>query len=507
MNGQMNGPATTVGTGSDPADLPIFLTPALVYRAVPPTTGPGPGSEGRGRRTAAGVAAHSAVRAAADNEFWRLVAALRVTVSERMAHSLAGMDGVEQRVREELGRDHIQRVVQDANEAMLEEGRPGWSDPVRQRLAKALFDATFRLGRLQELVEIPTVENIEIYGHDRVVLLHADGTRTEAAPVAESDQDLVNFLQFLASRDPDLERTFTRGSWDLNMPLPGRARLAAAYWTTPRPRVTIRLQQLKQVDLAALEAVGTLDRVLHEFLAAAVRAHKSIVVSGQGQGSGKTTLLRALCAALDPWESVATIETDFELYLHDDPERHRRVLPLQARTGTGEMTAAGTRAGEVGTGDLIRSSLRHNIDRIIVGEVRGSEIVAMFEAMQAGNGSMSTVHADSARDVVERLVGLAVKDSSLSEEYSYRQVVQSIDLIVYLARDLAGDGRSRRYVSEIIEVTRGERGNPVAVTQVFGPDRLGRAVPRTPPTFLPELERAGFRRDLLHYADGLWEAR
>jgi Flp pilus assembly CpaF family ATPase len=443
---------------------------------------------------------------ALDADFWRQVTALRQQVSTRLSDALTQRPGLDEAASEELGRFHIQQVVRDHNDALQAEGRLPWSTSYEARMVKALFDAMFRLGRLQPLVERPDVENIEVYGHDRVLLILADGGREAVAPVAESDAELVEFLGFLASRDPDMERSFNRANPALEMPLPGRARLAAINWVASQPRVTIRIQQLQNVDLPMLRLTGELDYVLEEFLSAAVRARKSIVVSGQGQGSGKTTLLRALIAAMDPWESIGTIETDYELYIHDNPERHRRVLALQSRIGGGEITAAGTRAGERTPDRLIYDALRHNIERLIVGEVRGPEVLAMFQVMQAGNGSMSTVHADSARDVVERLVGLAVSDARFSETYAYRQVAQSIDLILYISTNVSSsDGRINRYISQVIEVTRGEAGNPVAITDVFAPDARGRAVPTTAPTFMDDLIKAGFDRTLFTYRAGLWD--
>jgi type IV secretory pathway ATPase VirB11/archaellum biosynthesis ATPase len=267
------------------------------------------------------------------------------------------------------------------------------------------------------------------------------------------------------------------------------------------------LQGLKDVDLPFLRANGTIDGVLEHFLTYAVRARKSIVVSGQGQGSGKTTLLRALCSALPPNEKIATIETDYELYLHEAPDRHHRVVPFRSREGSGEILANGRRQGAVDTSQLIYPALRHSIDRIIVGEVRGREITAMFEAMQMGNGSLSTVHADSAEDVIERLVGLAVKDASLSEDYAYRQTIQSIDLIVYLSVHVdEATGARTRFVSKIIEALRPDRAGAgrVNIGEVFGPRADGRAVPKDPPTFIDDLVAVGFNRELFSYRDGTW---
>ncbi|MBO0608270.1 CpaF family protein [Myceligenerans salitolerans] len=439
-----------------------------------------------------------------DSEFWRQVNSLRGEVSSRLTNALAARE-LDEEEREALGQELIQQVVRDHNDAMLSGGQRPWTAEYQVEITRALFDALFRLGRLQPLIDTPDVENIEITGTQPVLMLMGDGRRVYTEPIADSDAELIDFLQFLAARDPANERSFTRANPFLNLDLPGRVRLAAVGWVVPAPRVTIRLQRLQSVDLGVLRGTGTVDAVLEQFLTAAVRARKSIVVSGQGQGSGKTTLLRALCASLSPWESVATIETDYELYLHLEPEKHRRVVALRTREGSGEMNTAGRRVGEIDTNINVYESLRHNISRVIVGEVRGPEIVSMFQAMQMGNGSLSTVHADGARDVVERLVGMAVQDSTLSETYAYRQVAQSIDLIVFLRVDIdPATGLRTRYVSEVIEVTRGEAGNPVAVTDVFRPGPDGRAVPAHTPSFLADLETVGFDPNLLNFHDGLW---
>jgi type IV secretory pathway ATPase VirB11/archaellum biosynthesis ATPase len=438
-----------------------------------------------------------------DSEFWRQVNSLRGEVSARLTTALATRE-LDEEQREALGQELIQQVVRDHNDALLSGGQRNWTPEYQVEVTRALFDALFRLGRLQPLIDTPDVENIEITGTAPVLMLMGDGRRAYAEPIADSDAELIDFLQFLAARDPANERSFTRANPFLNLDLPGRVRLAAVGWVVPWPRVTIRLQRLQSVDLELLRRNDTIDAVLAEFLTAAVRARKSIVVSGQGQGSGKTTLLRALCAGLDSWESIATIETDYELYLHLEPEKHKRVVALRTREGSGEMNTSGRRVGEINTNVNVYESLRHNISRIIVGEVRGPEIVSMFQAMQMGNGSLSTVHADGARDVVERLVGMAVQDSTLSETYAYRQVAQSVDLIVFLRVDVGADGLRRRYVSEVIEVTRGEAGNPVAITDVFEPGPNGRAVPKTTPSFLADLEAEGFDAGLLNYRDGLW---
>jgi pilus assembly protein CpaF len=368
-------------------------------------------------------------------------------------------------------------------------------------LGAAIFDSLFGLGRLQPLIDLPDVENIEITGHDKVLLLLADGRREVGPPVADSDEELVDFLSFLAAQRGGGERAFSSANPVLHLNLGGRARLAAIMEVSPRPVVRIRKHLLPTVSLATMREVGTIDAVLEQFLAAAVRARKSIVVSG-AQGSGKTTFLRALADALDPWESVGTLETEYEVFLHEQGRR-REPVALEARPGSGELGPNGRRAGAITLDDLFEHVLRFNLDRVIVGEVRGGEVMAMFKAMQSGAGSLSTTHAKNARDTLERLVTCVLSVHS-SEAYAARLVAQHIDLIVHLvALDQSADGRRRRVVAEVIEVDTGEGFRP-AVTDLFRLGADGRALPVGRPSFLEDLVRCGFDPGLLDHAHTQW---
>jgi Flp pilus assembly CpaF family ATPase len=274
--------------------------------------------------------------------------------------------------------------------------------------------------------------------------------------------------------------------------LDGGGRLAASAWVSPRPQVSIRLNRLKDIDLDGLIGFGLLDTGLASFLQAAVRAKKSIVVSGQ-QSAGKTTLVRALCNELDPMEPIGTIESDFELHLHELPDRHRLVRAWEGRPGSGERGPDGRRVGEVTLDELVYHSLRFNLSRTIVGEVRGPEIIAFLKAMQSGYGSLSTTHAHSARAAIERLVTCALEAGPhITEQFAYRQIAQHIDLIVQITlEDSSARGGRRRYISEVIAVEPGEHGQP-AVTDVYRPGEDGRATPGTLPQWLSGLARHGF---------------
>jgi pilus assembly protein CpaF len=322
--------------------------------------------------------------------------------------------------------------------------------------------------------------------------------------VADSDEELIDFVSFLAAQRGGGERAFSSANPVLHLNLGGRARLAAIMEVSHRPVVRIRKHLLPSVSLATMRQIGTIDPVLEQFLAAAVRARKSIVVSG-AQGSGKTTFMRALADALDPWESVGTLETEYEVFLHEQG-RLREPIALEARQGSGELGPNGRRAGAITMDDLFEHMLRFNLDRIIVGEVRGGEVMAMFKAMQSGAGSLSTTHAKNARDTIERLVTCVLSVHS-NEAYAARLVAQHIDLIVHLiSLDDPHTGRRRRVVAEVIEVDTGEAFRP-AVTDLFRPGPDGRAVAVGRPSFLDELVSAGFDPGLLDAVHAAWGGR
>jgi len=439
---------------------------------------------------------------------WAQVRAFRQSAAELLTAQLRDRPGLDEPSRREIGRSVIVAMLRDHADSLLASGGAPPSATEAHALAGAVFDALFGLGRLQPLVDNQAVENIEITGFDQVYLVYGDGRIEVGPPVADSDEELIETLAFLAARSGGSERAFTAANPILDLTLHGGARLAARAWITPRPVVVIRRHRLTDVDLSDLTRLGMLDTVLAEFLSAAVRANKTIVVSG-AQGAGKTTLVRALCNEMDPWERIGTIETEYELHLHELPERHRRVAAHEARPGTGERGPDGRAAGEITLDDLLYAALRENLSRVIVGEVRGREIIPMFKAMQAGAGSLSTTHAHGAHAAIERLVTCALEAGPhITSEYAYLQVASHIDLIVQIAVEdrTSSGGRKQRYVSEVLEVERGEHGRP-ATSHVFAPGADGRAVPRTRPSFLTDLQQVGFDPSWLDSRDGTWDQR
>lgn len=306
------------------------------------------------------------------------------------------------------------------------------------------------------------------------------GRLREADPVADSDVELIEFLQFVASRSESSARPFSEADPFLELRLDDGSRLAAVAWVSARPGVVVRKHRLMHDTLADLVSRGTLTRTCAEFLAAAVRAKCSIVVSGE-QGAGKTTLLRALCAELDPDEVIATFETDAELGLDRMPERHRIVFALEERPGSGEVTGSGERLGAVSMGTQMLHSFRWRLDRAIVGEVRGAEVWSMLNAMESGAGSLSTTHAKDAATTMRKLTSRAMQ-AGVPAEVAAEKLAEAIDLVVHITRTdtiVDGEPARRRVVSEVVAVGPGESLAGWALTGVFTSPEPGSAATST----------------------------
>jgi Flp pilus assembly CpaF family ATPase len=431
---------------------------------------------------------------------------IRAEVSDRLAAELARRPVVDPAARRELARSLLSEVLSQRAVRRVHDGQPAWSVDEEFALADAVIHALFGLGRLQPLIEDQDVENVEANGCDQVWVSYADGRERRAGAIADTDDEMVEMIQAVVARTGQAERTFTTASPSVHLRLEDGSRLAAMAWTTPRPQLVIRRHRIRDIDLDDLVRFGTLDPVLAAFLRAALLAGKNIVVTGL-QNAGKTTLIRALANEFGPMERFATIEREYELLLHEMPDRHPRVVAMEARAGSSERDARGHAAGEVTLSDLVVDALRMNLRRIIVGEVRGSEVLPMLQAMATGDGSLCTVHSRSAGKAFDRIVTLCLTDSAgMSDAFAYRLAAGAIDLIVHIALldESAQGGRRHRFVSDVLEIDGiGEAGRPVT-THVFAPGQDGRAVPTHHPRCLPELQRAGFDAGLLEHRTGLW---
>ena len=249
-----------------------------------------------------------------------------------------------------LGRATIRRVVGDHVRALHRDGAELWSPAQEQAYVTAVEDAVFGYGRLQPLLQLPDVENIEIHGWNSVVVQYGDGRRESMPPVADSDEELIEAIRFLGQNSQP-SRPFDDAHPTMTLALGERFRLhAIGFGLSYRPSVVIRQHTLTDVSLAQLAEGGLMPYEVAEFLDAAILARKSMVISGD-QGAGKTTLLRALINSIPANERFGTLETDYELMTHLQPGREN-ILALQARVGHGE-TSGGARVGEVTISDLM----------------------------------------------------------------------------------------------------------------------------------------------------------
>ena len=283
-----------------------------------------------------------------------------------------------------LGRSIIRRVVGDHVRSLHRSGDELWSPAQEEAYVTSVEDAIFGYGRLQPLLEMPDVENIEIHGWDSVVVQHGDGRRRQMPPMADSDEELIEAVRFLGQNNQP-SRPFDDTHPTMTLALGERFRLhAMAFGLSYRPSIVIRQHTLTDVSLADLADGGLMPYEVAQFLDAAILARKSMVISGD-QGAGKTTLLRALINSIPLNERFGTLETDYELMTHLQSGREN-ILALQARVGHGEMSG-GSRIGDFTISELVPEALRQNLSRLVIGEVRGGEASAMFEAMQAGAGA------------------------------------------------------------------------------------------------------------------------
>ena len=325
------------------------------------------------------------------------------------------------------------------------------------RITDEVLAILFGLGPLERLLADESIENVNVNGCDTVWVHHADGIKRQVEPLFESDDELVTLIRKAAAHLGRNERRFDIANPFLDLQLPDGSRLNAVMAVSERPAISIRRHRHERVTLDDLCDLGTMDDFLRDFLEATVQARMSIIVCG-GTNAGKTTLLRALLNACDPDERLITIEDRLELCLTADHHRHRDVIELETRTANIEGT------GEITMQQLVRNALAMSPDRLIVGEVRGSEVVDMLAALSTGNdGSMCTIHANSSQAAFSKIATYALRSAEhIPVEATNRMIAESIDFVVHVVKDCQG----RRRVGSVREVT-GNLAGQVTSVEVF----------------------------------------
>lgn len=402
-------------------------------------------------------------------QMWSDVETIQEQVSNRLSLEEEQMSELSVQEQQAKTRSMIAQALNAYITALVDvDGdRDRWTNAYVQKVQQQVYDLLYRLGRFQALIDMPEVENIHVAGCDQVFLKFSDGRTERAEPIAATDAELMQMIQNIASNQGDASRPFSTTNPDLDMDLISYVRLAAiAPPVASRPSLVMRIHRYVNITLEQLEQLGTLTAPMRRFLTAAIMARKSIVIAGE-PGDGKTTLMRALASCIDPWVQVVTIEKERELHLNQQPHRVLPVIDLQYHPGSSERDASGRRIGEYSLEQCVEKALRLNSANIMVGEVRGSEIIALIEAMQINGGTFCTLHAHEPEQAIDRLVGLAL-EKGLTREYVSGQVAENLDFIVQMKKIKDPEtGKPRRVVTHICEVLPAEGTRQATTHNIF----------------------------------------
>lgn len=350
------------------------------------------------------------------------------------------------RIMEELDqRRHIsdQELYDLIDRTIQETGRQMYL-PLKERLwlRSSLYDSFRRLDILQELIDDPEVTEIMVNGAGRI-FVEKHGRMELWDRRFEAVEQLEDIIQQIVSR---VNRVVNVSSpiVDARLEDGSRVHVVLPPVALDGPAVTIR-KFPEPITMEKLLKYGALTQEAAEFLRRLVEARYNIFISG-GTSSGKTTFLNALSAFIPRGERVITIEDSAELQIVHVPN----LVRLETRNANTEGE------GEVTMSQLIRAALRMRPDRIIVGEVRGKETLDMLQAMNTGHdGSLSTGHGNSARDMLSRLETMVLMAAELPLEAIRQQISSAVDVMVHLGRLRDGS----RKVLSISEIGGWENGN------------------------------------------------
>ena len=316
--------------------------------------------------------------------------------------------------------------------------------PLRMKMefGRDLFNAFRKLDILQELLEDESITEIMINDLENI-FVEKKGEIYQYEKRFVSRKKLEDIAQQIAS---GCNRTVNEAEpiVDARLPDGSRVNLVLLPVALNGPIITIRKFPKEGITMKHLIAWGSISREAAEFLEMLVKAKYNMFISG-GTGSGKTTFLNALSQFIPEDERIITIEDNAELRLQSLPN----LVRLEARNANMEGE------GRIDIRELIRTALRMRPDRVIVGEVRSAETIDMLQAMNTGHdGSLSTGHGNSPKDMIGRLETMVLMGMEIPIEAVQRQIASGIDIIIHL-------GRMRdktRKVLEIIEITGYEKG-------------------------------------------------
>jgi pilus assembly protein CpaF len=374
----------------------------------------------------------------------------------------------------------IQAMLAERFPAVVQDARPALGRIDRARIQDAILHEIVGFGPIQGLLEDETVSEVMVNGPDRV-WIERDG-RLYLTDITFADAaHLIRIIQRIVA---PLGRRCDESSPMVDARLPDGSRVNAIIppLSLVGPVLTIRKFRKIPLPPTALLSNGTITAEALQFLRACVRGKLNIIVAG-GSGAGKTTLLNTLSSYIPNGERIVSIEDAAELKLQQD-----HIVTLEARPANVEGS------GEIAIRDLFRNALRMRPDRVVIGECRGGEALDMLQAMNTGHdGSLTTVHANNARDALARVETMVIMSGAdLPLRAVREQIAAAIDLVVYIER--LQDGTRR--VTQVSEV-RGMESDLITMQDIYAFKREGLHGGKVVGSLLPSGIRPGFSDDLI----------
>jgi pilus assembly protein CpaF len=377
-----------------------------------------------------------------------------ISVKTNIHKKILGL--VDLRTMESMSPDQLRSELELLTERLLDEDGVVMNESERRSVVQSIQNEMLGLGPLEPLLADTTVSDILVNGPYRVYVERRG--RLEATDVRfDNDAHLLRIIDKIVSR---IGRRIDELSPMVDARLPDGSRVNAIIppLTLDGPVLSIRRFSVVPFGMDDLVKFGTLTPEMAELIYGLVKAKVSLLISG-GTGSGKTTLLNVISGAIPANERIVTIEDAAELQLQQP-----HVVRLESRPPNIEGK------GEVTQRALLRNSLRMRPDRIILGEIRGAEVLDMLQAMNTGHeGSMSTIHANTPRDALTRLEHMmSMAGMQVSPRAMRQQISAALSVVIQISR--LSDGK--RKITSLQEIT-GVEGDIESMQEIFKFDQTG----------------------------------
>ncbi|MDO5850389.1 MAG: CpaF family protein [Methanobacteriaceae archaeon] len=340
-------------------------------------------------------------------------------------------------------------ILEDVNRFLMNRF-PNLDDINRKILANNMFQELIGYGEIDSLIKDDDLEEIMVIGVGKPVFVyHREHGMMETDLIFENEDKILRIIDSIA-REANRRIDQQSPILDARMKDGSRINATIAPLSADGPTLTIRKFKKDPLTIIDLIKFNTLDTEIAAFFWLTIDGlgvkPANIIISG-GTSSGKTTLLNALSVFINPKERIITIEDTLELQFY-----HKHIVRMEARSVNIENQ------GEITIEDLVKNSLRQRPDRIIIGEVRGSEAITLFTALNTGHSGFGTLHANNSRETISRLIHAPMSVPKI--------MISSIDYIVMEKRIYKSDGKSFRRITEIDEVV-GMEEDAISLNKLF----------------------------------------